>query len=74
MNNTSVFYRSPHLHMPMAVSGQGAWIVDSTGRQYIDSCSGVAVCNLGYQHPKVIGALQEQAQNLAYAYAGGVPK
>lgn len=70
MNNTSVFYRTPHLHMPIAVSGQGAWIVDSTGRRYIDSCSGVAVCNLGYQHQKVIGALQEQAQNLAYAYGG----
>ncbi|HEX4880020.1 MAG TPA: aspartate aminotransferase family protein [Limnobacter sp.] len=70
MNNTSVFYRSPHVHMPIAASGHGAWMVDTTGRRYIDSCSGVAVCNLGYQHAGVIAALQQQANSLAYAYAG----
>ncbi|KVF69485.1 hypothetical protein WS75_26105 [Burkholderia sp. FL-7-2-10-S1-D7] len=67
---THVFYRSPKTWMPMAASGQGIHITDASGRRYLDSCSGVAVTNLGYNHTRVIEALQRQAAKLAYVYGG----
>lgn len=67
---THVFYRSPRTKMPMAASGEGIYVTDDAGRRYLDSCSGVAVTNLGYNHPRVITALQQQAAKLAYVYGG----
>lgn len=67
---TYVFYRSPSTKMPMAVSGDGIYVIDENGRRYLDSCSGVAVTNLGYNNRRVISALQRQAGELAYAYGG----
>ena len=65
-----VFYRAPHARMPLAVGGEGIYVIDDSGRRYLDSCSGVAVSSLGHGHPRVIDALQRQAGSLAYAYAG----
>lgn len=44
--------------------GEGTWIVSSTGERYLDFASGVAVNVLGHAHPKLIAALNEQAQKL----------
>ncbi len=44
--------------------GEGAWLVATTGERYLDFASGVAVNALGHAHPKLIGALTEQAQKL----------
>jgi adenosylmethionine-8-amino-7-oxononanoate aminotransferase len=65
-----IFYRSPHTFMPMAVGGEGVYVLDDAGRRYLDSCSGVAVSNLGHGHQRVIMAMQQQAAGLAYAYGG----
>lgn len=48
------------------VKGRGARVFDSDGREYIDFVSGVAVCNLGHCHPRVVVALQKQAQRLMH--------
>ncbi len=44
--------------------GEGAWLVATSGERYLDFASGVAVNALGHAHPKLIAALNEQAQNL----------
>ena len=44
--------------------GEGTWIISSTGERYLDFASGVAVNALGHAHPKLIAALNEQAQKL----------
>ncbi|WP_397448911.1 aspartate aminotransferase family protein [Pseudomonas sp. NA-150] len=67
---THVFYRAPNVTMPLAVGGEGIYVIDDSGRRYLDSCSGVAVSSLGYNHPGAIAALQQQASTLAYAYGG----
>lgn len=67
---THVFYRAPNVKMPLAVGGEGIYVIDDTGRRYLDSCSGVAVSSLGYNHPGAIAALTQQASTLAYAYGG----
>ncbi len=48
------------------VSGQGAWLTDSQGKQYLDALSGVAVCGLGHAHPKIAEAIAEQARTLIH--------
>ena len=48
------------------VKGRGTRVFDSDGREYIDFVSGVAVNNLGHCHPRVVVALQKQAQRLMH--------
>lgn len=48
------------------VKGRGVKVYDSQGKEYIDFVSGIAVNNLGHCHPKVVVALQKQAQRLIH--------
>lgn len=41
--------------------GEGVWLWDTKGNQYLDALSGIAVCGLGHAHPAVTKAIQEQA-------------
>ncbi|RJQ43964.1 MAG: acetylornithine transaminase [Nitrospiraceae bacterium] len=47
--------------------GRGMKVWDSTGKEYIDFVGGIAVNCLGHCHPKVVIALQKQAQRLIHA-------
>ncbi len=44
--------------------GRGCTLWDENGMSYTDFLAGIAVCNLGHAHPKVVAALAEQAQTL----------
>ncbi|UXJ67961.1 acetylornithine transaminase [Lysinibacillus fusiformis] len=46
------------------VKGQGTIVEDSTGKQYLDFTSGIAVASLGHAHPAIVQALQEQSEKL----------
>lgn len=46
------------------VRGEGAWVHDADGRQYLDFTSGIGVTSLGHAHPTVLAALREQAERL----------
>jgi acetylornithine/N-succinyldiaminopimelate aminotransferase len=46
------------------VRGEGAWVWDVEGRQYLDFLGGVAVNVLGHCHPALVRALEEQARTL----------
>ncbi len=46
--------------MPIA-GGEGAWFWNAEGRRYLDFSSQLVNVNIGYQHPKLIAAIQEQA-------------
>ena len=46
--------------------GNGVWLTDSEGRQYLDAGSGIAVNSLGYQNPTIVRALQEGASSLLH--------
>lgn len=53
--------------LPVAFErGDGAWLWDQDGRRYLDALSGIAVCGLGYNHPAVTAAIQEQATQLLH--------
>ncbi|RJQ56644.1 MAG: acetylornithine transaminase [Nitrospiraceae bacterium] len=46
--------------------GRGMKVWDSTGKEYLDFVGGIAVNCLGHCHPKVVIALQKQAQRLIH--------
>ncbi len=48
------------------VKGRGTKVYDSDGKEYLDFVAGVAVNNLGHCHPRVVVALQKQAQRLMH--------
>jgi predicted acetylornithine/succinylornithine family transaminase len=48
------------------VKGRGMKVYDSDGREYLDFVAGVAVNNIGHCHPRVVVALQKQAQRLMH--------
>jgi len=50
----------------LLVRGSGAQVWDSNGREYLDFVAGIAVCNLGHCHPKVVQALEKQARQLIH--------
>lgn len=48
------------------VSGSGMKVVDDEGKEYVDFIAGIGVNCLGHCHPKVAGAIAEQAQRLMH--------
>ena len=65
-----VFPRSMKTDPPVAVAGEGCYIIDSTGKRYLDGSGGAAVSCLGHDHPAVIDAVREQIGRLAFAHTG----
>ena len=48
------------------VRGKGTRVWDVDGKEYLDFVAGLAVCNLGHCHPRVVKALQNQAEKLIH--------
>jgi adenosylmethionine-8-amino-7-oxononanoate aminotransferase len=67
-NVSRVFHRSLTTPFPEAAAAEGAYIRDSSGRQYIDASGGAAVSCLGHGHPQVIAAIKDQLDRMAFAH------
>lgn len=63
-----VFHRDARTEPPVAVAGEGPYLIDREGRRYLDASGGAAVSCLGHGHRAVIDALKAQADKLAYAH------
>jgi 4-aminobutyrate aminotransferase len=50
--------------------GAGSMIEDVDGNVFLDFNAGIAVCSTGHAHPRVVKAIQEQAERLLH-YSGG---
>ena len=48
------------------VSGNGCWLTDKSGKQYLDALSGVGVVNLGHCHPGITESIVVQAETLLH--------
>jgi len=58
---------SAHNYHPLPVvleRGEGVFLWDVDGKRYYDFLSGYSAVNQGHCHPKIVGALMEQAQKL----------
>lgn len=45
-------------HAPCFTQAQGVWVTDESGHQFLDGCAGTFNIGLGYQHPRVVGAIR----------------
>ena len=61
---------------PTIVGGEGARFWDESGHTYLDMSSLAECMNLGHQHPRLIRAIQEQAQTLCFVNSswGAAPR
>jgi acetylornithine/N-succinyldiaminopimelate aminotransferase len=48
------------------IAGEGAWLILADGRRILDMYGGHAVAALGYGHPRLVAALEEQARRLTF--------
>ena len=48
------------------VRGEGPYVWDAEGKKHLDFLSGIAVNGLGHCHPKVVEAIQKQAEKLMH--------
>lgn len=63
-----VFHRHTRQTYPTAVAGDGPYIIDSTGKRYLDASGGAAVSCLGHSATAVADAVKQQISKLAYAH------
>ena len=67
VSGTNPVLMGNYARLPVAFErGEGAWLWDTDGKQYLDALSGIAVCGLGHAHPAVAKALCEQANSLIH--------
>ena len=67
-HQSHVMHRQLSRTPPVAVGGQGAYIIDAEGRRYLDASGGAAVSCLGHGHPDVLAAMRAQMDAIAYAH------
>jgi predicted acetylornithine/succinylornithine family transaminase len=48
------------------VRGEGMYVYDENGKEYLDFVAGIAVNSLGHNHPKLVKAISEQAAKLIH--------
>jgi adenosylmethionine-8-amino-7-oxononanoate aminotransferase len=65
---TAVFHREPRNEYPVAVGGDGAYLIDASGKRYLDGSGGAAVSCLGHSDREVLAAIKAQLDRLPYAH------
>ena len=63
-----ILHRQMQSPLPVAVAGEGIFLIDADGKRYIDASGGAAVSCLGHGNKRVIEAIKRQAEDLAYAH------
>jgi 4-aminobutyrate aminotransferase len=46
--------------------GEGCWVTDVDGNQFLDFTAGIAVVTTGHSHPKVVAAIEEQSRRFLH--------
>src|SRR5207237_153729 len=55
-------------HLPRIVRGEGSYLFDAQGRQYLDGSGGPAAFCIGHANREVIAAIATQLERIACAY------
>ena len=67
-------YQAQTTPYPLALEvshAKGSYIYDKDGKAYLDFVAGVSACGLGHGHPKIVGAIQEQAEKYLHVMVYG---
>jgi len=67
---THIFPRHSRVLPPHAVGGDGCYLIDRSGKRYLDGSGGAAVSCLGHDDPDVTAAIKDQLDKLAFAHTG----
>lgn len=67
--SSALFPRNFRKLLPLAVRGEGCYLVDADGRQYLDAAGGAAVVTIGHGVDSIARAMTEQASRLAYVHS-----
>ncbi|CUH64116.1 Adenosylmethionine-8-amino-7-oxononanoate aminotransferase [Thalassovita gelatinovora] len=65
---SNVFPRDTRISPPVAVRGEGCYLIDSEGKRYFDGSGGAAVSCLGHGDAGVTAAIKDQLDRLAFAH------
>jgi len=65
-----IFPRHSKLDPPVAVAGEGCYLIDASGKRYLDGSGGAAVSCLGHGDAVVTEAIKAQLDRLAFAHTG----
>lgn len=65
-----VFGRNAKTTLPVAVAGEGCYLIDADGKRYLDGSGGAAVSCLGHSNQSVKDAVKNQIDDLAFAHTG----
>ncbi len=63
---THLLYRNLARAYPLVIKGEGCWLYDSEGREYLDACGGAFVACLGHGVSEVVDAMVEQIRRVGY--------
>jgi adenosylmethionine-8-amino-7-oxononanoate aminotransferase len=65
-----IFPRHSRQNLPTVSGGEGCYLIDSTGKRYLDGSGGAAVSCLGHGDQTVINAIKTQLDKVAFAHTG----
>ena len=63
-----VFHRNPQSTLPVIDRGEGIFVFDTEGREYLDACGGAAVSCLGHSDARVKQAIADQLDRIPFAH------
>ena len=66
--DSGLFPRNFRKSYPIAARGEGCWIIDQTGRRYLDASGQAAVISIGHGVPEIGQAMAQQSSQLAFAH------
>jgi adenosylmethionine-8-amino-7-oxononanoate aminotransferase len=67
-SDSTLFPRNFRKSYPIAVRGQGCWIIDQSGRRFLDASGQAAVVNIGHGVREIGRAMADQSSQLAFAH------
>ncbi|WP_343211877.1 aspartate aminotransferase family protein (plasmid) [Aliisedimentitalea scapharcae] len=66
-DDTYLFYQSRNPR-PFLDHGDGIYLIDETGKRYIDGSSGAMVSNIGHSNPRVLAKIKAQMDKATFGY------
>jgi adenosylmethionine-8-amino-7-oxononanoate aminotransferase len=67
-SGSSIFPRNFKKDYPIAVRGEGCWIISADARRFLDAAGQAAVVNIGHGVAKIGQAMAEQSSQIAFAH------
>jgi adenosylmethionine-8-amino-7-oxononanoate aminotransferase len=66
--SSGLFSRNFKKTFPVAVRGEGCWIIDENGKRYLDAAGQAAVVSIGHGVKEIGLAMAEQSAQIAFAH------